>query len=452
MDPAGVVALVRRRWLVIAICTLIGLAGATLVTQTTPKSYRASARLFVNIPAARGVQEALQGVQLSSQLLESYSQIATSRSVALRVSDRLDERFGAGEIRAKLTAEPRPETLLIDITATDGDPAGAATIANAAAEVMTEVIDELEAGDAGAVGARIIDRAVPPSGPVTPRRSVDLSLGLVLGLGAGMVLATILQSLDRSITTIEQATASYRAPVFASVPRARKEAASLAAMEGLASAAGEAYRSLRTSLRFAANDQEIRSVVVSSAAAGAGKSTVAANLAVAIAQAGERVIVIDADLRRPSLNNLFGIPGVPGLTEVVSGRVSLADALVPWRAGLSVLAPGALPPNPSEILGSEAMAELLDTATAMADVVVIDTTPILPVTDAVVLASLADGVLIVSRWGQTETADAEECRFILDSVGANVIGVALNGVRGNGDRTYYRDYASEVRIDERNRS
>ena len=425
-------------------CLLVGTLGALSVTRSTPKTYEATARLFVNLPTAGGVQEALQGVQLSSQLIASYAEIATSRSTASVVSEALDGRFSPEEVRGRISASAEPETLLIDVTAVDVDPASARDLANAAAEALTDVIGELETNRAGGVRARVIDAAVVPTTPIRPRPAREVTLGGLLGLGVGLGLALVLESLDRSITTPEQAAEAFGAPTLAMLPRQRRLASEpLIALEGVTSPAGEAYRSLRTAVRFLGSQQPLSTLLVSSAGAGEGKTTVAANFAIAVAQAGERVIVVDADLRRSRLAGLFDVdPDAPGLTDVVFGRVSLEAALQPWRGGLLVLPPGPLPPNPSEVLGSEAMAAALEEASRLADVVVIDAPPVLPVTDATVLSALVDGTLLVARWGETETSAAEETRLTLDGVDAVVVGVALNGVRGRRTSSYYRDYTT----------
>ena len=446
MDLPAVLGLVRRRWAPIAICLVVGLAGAVAVTRSTPKTYRASATLFVSIPAAGGIQEALQGVQLSSQLIASYAKIATSRPTAAVVSAATGGRFTPEEVRQKISASTEPDTLLISVAATDVDPASARDLANATADALADVIGDLETTSQGGVQARVIDPAVAPNRPIRPRPILDTTLGALLGLGIGVALALALESLDKSITLPDQASAAFGAPVLATLPRQRRlQSEPLIALEGATSSAGEAYRSLRTSIRFLEIDRNLSTILVTSAGAGEGKSTVTANLAIAVAQAGERVIVIDADLRRPRLASLFGLEEGPGLTSVVFGRSTLRDALRPWRGTVSVLPPGPLPPNPSEVLGSEAMANVLREAAELADVVLIDAPPLLPVTDAAVLSTLVDGTVVVARWARTETSDAEEARFTLEGVGASVVGVVLNAVRGRRAPGYYREYDEKRR-------
>jgi capsular exopolysaccharide synthesis family protein len=439
VDVAAAIGVLRRRWLPLALCVLAGVLGAGLLSSTSPKTYRASARLFVNIPAARDVQQALQGVQLSSQLIESYAKIAASRTVAERVSERLEGQFTAGEVRSKVSAASQADTLLLDVTATDGDPQSARDLANATGDVLAAFVGELEAGKDGSVEARVIDRAVTPTQPVSPRPKVDLTIGLLLGLFAGALVVAVLEAMDSSIADPAAATAALRAPVLASVPRHRHLGDEpFVALEGADSPGAESYRSLRTSVRFVDAGRTVRTLLVTSASAGEGKTTTASNLAIAFAQSGERVLVVDADLRRGRLAELFVKASTPGLADVIVRKVDLDAALVPWRERLSVLPPGTPPSNPSELLGSQAMADLLDVLGGQADVVVLDAPPILPVTDAVLLGALVDGVVVVTQWAKTTAIALEDARTALDNVGATVLGSVINGVRGGRARHYYR--------------
>ena len=446
VDVTRLVQVGRRRWKAIIACVLVGGIGAFAMSTTAPKTYRSSSRLFVSIPAARGVQEALQGVQLSSQLLASYTRIAGSRAVAEGASERLEGQFTAGEIRAKVTAKPEPETLLVDISATDTDPISARDIANAVSAELIEKIAELEAGKAGAVEARVIDEATTPSTPVSPRPRSDTVLGILLGLAIGAGLALILEASDKSLSTPAQASAAFGTSVLASVPRHRRNAEDLVALDGSSSPAGEAYRSLRTAVRFidATAGSTVKTLLVTSPSAGEGKTSTAANLAVAFASSGERVVLIDADLRRPRIAALFDLDAESeGLTSVVFDRLDVAEVLQRYRDRLDVVTTGPLPTNPSEVLGSEAMVSLLDEAAAMADIVIIDAPPLLPVTDAAVLSALVDGVVVVAQWAKTTTLDAEDAAMTLRGVGANIVGVVMNGVRGPRGRRYDGGYAAK---------
>ena len=429
--------LLRRRWRAVALCLLAGLLGAYAVTERAQPQYRASARLFVNIPRAGSVAEQVQGVQLSVQLLESYARIATSRTAAEEVA-AIVGRPDVETVAASISATPQPETLLIDVSAVDTDPERAARLANTAVQVLIETIAELEKDKAAPVRAQVIDDAAPPGAPFAPRPRVNYLLGGLLGLVVGSLLALSLDAIDRSIKSPVQATESLRTALLAVTPRA-KELRDRPIPEDPLGPVAESFRNLRTAIRFINPDRPLRTILVTSAVAREGKTTTAINLAAALAQAGERVLLVDADLRRARLGAALGIePGV-GLTGVLTRRIALEDAIQGW-GDVGVLASGALPPNPSEMLGSVAMASLIERLGALADVVVFDAPPILPVTDSVVLSTQVDGVVLVARHGHTQKAQAAEARRRLEGVGANVVGCVLNAVPPSATHGNYEEY------------
>jgi capsular exopolysaccharide synthesis family protein len=438
VDAAAAIGVARRRWLPIVVCIIAGISGAISLTRGTDEVYRSQARLFVNIPAARGVQEALQGVQLSSSLLQSYARIATSRLVGERIVDKLDLDESPGAVASRLGATVEGQTLLISLTAEDADPATARLLASTATDVFIDVVDELEAGKEGAVEARVIDAASAPGGPVRPRPTVNLAVGILLGLAAGVALALLLEALDRSVKQPAQLTRITGLPVLG-VIRRRRHADDIALDEPGESSA-EAYRALRTSIRFAGIDRPTRTLLVTSPSARDGKSTTAANLAVALARSGERVIAVDADLRRPRLAALLEVDGTVGLMSVLTGDATLDAALHTNLDGVVVLPAGPLPSNPAEVVGSQAMADLLAELEGRADIVVVDAPPVLPVTDAVALSTQVDAVVLVVRAGRTRRERAEDAARRLQVVGATVLGCVLNGAARGDAASYGEDY------------
>jgi len=204
----------------------------------------------------------------------------------------------------------------------------------------------------------------------------------------------------------------------------------------------EAYRSLRTNLEFSSLDEPLRTMVVTSPAPEAGKSTTLANLAVALAQAGKQVILVDCDLRRPSLHDIFGIANTAGLTSVILDDTTSTPPLRETGvAGLRLLTSGPLPPNPAELLGSRRMAGLIQTLREQADMVLFDAPPVIAVTDAAILASQVDGVLLVLNAGVTRREHAQRARVALDKVNARLVGTVLNNVKL--DTSLYGYYSNQ---------
>ncbi len=205
----------------------------------------------------------------------------------------------------------------------------------------------------------------------------------------------------------------------------------------------EAYRTLRTNLEFTSLDKPIRSMVVTSAAPEEGKSTTLANLAVAVAQSGRKVILVDCDLRRPALHQIFDVRNAPGFTDMMRddalmSQPPLQETVVP---NLYLLPSGTLPPNPAELLGSRRMSEVIAALQQHAEMVLFDAPPVIAVTDAAVLASKVDAVLLVVSAGKTKREHAKKAKALLEKVNAHLIGTVLNNVKG--ETGLYQYYASE---------
>ena len=258
------------------------------------------------------------------------------------------------------------------------------------------------------------------------------TVGLMLGVG----LAFLMERLDESIKDkedVEQAVPHL--PVLGLIPKVdwkEKNVAQLVTVQHPNSQASEAYRSLRTSLQFVSLDAPITLVQVTSPNAAEGKTTTAANLAVAFARAGRRTVVVGCDLRKPRLHDFFGLSNSVGFTTILLGESTLGDALqrVEGEPNLAVISGGPPPPNPSELLASPLTGDVLVRLKEEADMVVLDAAPVLPVTDAAVLAPQVDGTILVASAGQTSRGELQRAVELLAHVNARVVGVALNGAEG----------------------
>lgn len=437
MDVQALLGLLRRRWLAVLVCTVAGVLGAALVTRAAPAEYRATTRLLVSIPDTRTVEEAARGVQLSSQLLESYARIATSRRVADQTAGALEGVDGA-TVRRSVTAEVVPETLLLDIAAVQPGPARARDVANGAAGALIATIAELEADRQNPVTARVIDAATAPGAPVNPSTSRNAALGGALGVTVGLGVALLLDALDRSVRSAPAAGAASRRPVLTVVPRWRRR--SLAMVAAPASPSADAYRTLRAAL--ATRTGRARTVLVTSPGPGDGKTATAANLAAALGEAGERVVLVDADLRTGGLTRLLEVDAERGVSDVLAGHTSPGQAMWPWAVGpwadlVWVLPAGRLPENAAQLQGRGAVADLLARLRGDGDVVVLDGPPVLAASETGVLASKADAVLFVARYGHTRADDLTAAAERLAALGADVAGCVLLGVpRGAAGGTY----------------
>ena len=324
-----------------------------------------------------------------------------------------------------------------------------------------------EAVEAGQV--EIIDLADIPTDPIAAGRNRKLALGLIIGLIFGVGAAIIVDGMNTSIRRRDDIEKILQVPGLAVIPqfverngqrrallpkkasskngKSAARAAGLVTVHDARSSGAEAYRTLRTNLIFSQAVQTLRSIVVTSAAPGEGKTTTAANLAVSFAQQGMRVLIIDCDLRRSRLHKMFAVAREPGITECVLGQLDTDSAPRETSVtGLYVLPSGQLPPNPSELLGGERMRNTLTKFSEAFDLIILDTPPLLAASDAAILATLADGVVLVVRAGVTEAEAGQQAMQQLLSVGARVVGAVLNDPDAKVQKYggYYNyDYANE---------
>jgi tyrosine-protein kinase Etk/Wzc len=298
--------------------------------------------------------------------------------------------------------------------------------------------------------ARLLDRALPPAAPILPNTSRNRLLGLTVGLALGVALAMVRERLDHSVRSVEDLEREVGLPVFGTIPAIAASAGDrgrrinrhpfplLVRMEQH-SPALEAYRSLRTTIQFALPEARAKSFLITSPGPAEGKSLTAANLAIALARKGGRTLLIDGDLRRPVLHGLFRASRESGLTDLLAGERDWRPCVRPTEVtNLELLPVGPIIPNPSEMLGSERMQQLLGEMVEHYDAIVIDSPPVLPFTDALVLGAMVDGVFLVARARVTRADSVLRARALLQAVNARVLGVILNAIRPQDDGYLYR--------------
>ena len=469
----------RRRWLILVI-TAIALVLAVLWTLTQSAVYTARAELLVkeplpastaaalgplptlnieneraimgSLPVAAIAEETVELNENPRQLLERVEVIVPKDADVLRVefqhSDPGVAAQGAQafanayltykEQRAQEAIDETIQTLGASITAAKatGDDATAAQLEQRRAELQATVPS---AGD-------VLVDAVPPGSPTSPNLLLNVGLALFVGLFVGLVAAFVRERVNDRLRGRGDLEETIGVPVMTQIPavpawRNRAEP-HLVTIETPRSPAAEAYRTLRTSVLVAAAQQGIKTLMVVSAVAGEGKTTTASNLAVTLAQADKRVVLISADLRRPRLHEYFGLPASDrGLSEVLSGSRRPWEALRSGKVeNLWIMSSGRISEQPTELLQSEAMRELLTDQREVVDFILIDCPPVLAVADALVLVPMVDGVLYVADAQTTPRGAVLQARAQLDQVGARVVGSVLNDVEGAAGYAYYGQY------------
>ncbi|WP_433364409.1 polysaccharide biosynthesis tyrosine autokinase [Streptosporangium sp. CA-115845] len=423
--------LLWRNWPLIAGSLALSVVTALALTAGTPPTYAASISMLVSTSNQEGgTITAYQAALLSQQRMQSYANLLTSRRVIQAIAEGED----VDRLRENVEAEAVPDTVLLRATVTDGDPHRAARLANSLGRAFAELIDKLEhpaqPSEGAKVSVSVVDQAQVPSAPIAPRLSINLALGVLVGLtliGGAIIVKDQLDTTIRTPQALKQATA---VPVLGEIGyehSARRHP--LIAERNSPSSRVEAFNTLRTNLQFMNTEHKPRSLVITSCLSGEGVSLVCSNLAIVLAEAGLRVTLVDGDLRRPSIAEYLRIGDGPGLTDVLTGRAEVSAVLRQRdvSAGrLSVLPSGPLPANPSVLLGSQRMRLLIDELVDACDIVLIDTPPLLPVTDAATLAASCDGVLLVARCGRSHRQDMARALDLLSSVGAHLVGTVLN--------------------------
>ncbi len=441
MDLKQYLRVLRERWWIVVLCTLVAVGTAAASAWTQTPEYAAHVKLFVATSDGTDAAAALQGGLFGQQRVKSYADIVSSNRVVEAVRKELGLKESSGEVASEISASAPLDTVLVNVTVTDVDPVRARDIANAVATQFAALVSTLETPEGQAVSpvkVSIVEPASTPRIPVSPNKKLDLALGLLIGLAVGVSVAILRDTLDTTISDRLEAAELVGGPVLTVLREDDKvKDRPLIVKQDSFSPWAEAFRQLRTNIRYLSVDSSVRSLVVTSSVPSEGKTTVAVNLAIALAQSGEHVILVDADLRRPQVAELLGLNPSVGLTNVLVDTAHLDNALQVWRPGLTlqVLTCGEVPPNPSEMLGSQRMQEVLSAMLQRATIVVFDSPPLLLVTDAAILSKLTDGALLVARAGKTKREALSSSAEALRHVGAHVFGVVLNRVpsrkRGN---------------------
>jgi non-specific protein-tyrosine kinase len=440
LDLREYLRVIARRWRVIISLALLGtVLGAGATYASTPQ-YQATATLFVSLQGGADTAELNQGNTFAQARVQSYTAVATSPQVTGPVVQSLGLHMTRAQLAGRITADAPLDTVLLHITVTDTQQRRTARIANAVADRFAVVVSDLErppGGRQSPVHLTVTAPAIPPLVPSSPHATVDLGLGLAVGLAVGIALAVLLESLDTSLrgpASLAEFLADISGPSLLSSiifdPKAPRHP--LATRDDKHGRRAEGFRRLRTNLHFVHVDRQPRVIAVTSALPSEGKTSVAVNLAGTLAESGASVCLVDADLRRPSAAKALGLVRDAGLTTVLIGMARTEDML--QSAGsFSVLSSGAVPPNPAELLGTEQFRAALRSLAKDFDHVVVDTGPVLPVTDAAVIGPAVDGYLLVVRAGQTSRSQVADAIRTLERVGTPLLGTVLNMAPAKGD-------------------
>jgi len=444
------IRVVRKRWQIIVAVTLVVLAGAALATSLSPKVYEAQTRLFVSTAGGSDSGALLSGSSFTQQRVKSYADVITTPNVLDPVIKTLNLNTTAAKLGEQVTATVPLDTVLIEVAVKGTNAREAADVADALGRQFTRTVANLEsvsAGQSSPVKVTVVSAPVVPTTAISPKPARNLALGVVLGLLLGLGLALLRDLLDTTIKGEKDCAQVTHATVIGGIgfdPDATKSP--LIVQADMRSPRAEAFRTLRTNLKFVDAANHPRSIVFTSSVPGEGKTTTTANLAITMAAGGARICVVEADLRRPRLLEYMGMDGSLGLTNVLIGQADLADVVQQFASSsVYVVGAGSVPPNPSELLGSTSMLETLRELESRFDVVIIDTPPLLPVTDAAVLSTIAGGTVLVVGSGRVDRDQLAKSLQSLEAVKGRVLGLVLNMIPTTSDayssynETYVQD-------------
>jgi capsular exopolysaccharide synthesis family protein len=466
MEFNDYVRIVLSHWVGVVVLAFLGVLAAVGYNATQPAVYQSSATGLVNSTAPSDSSTAQIADQYARSRIASYVPLASTTEVAQRVIDDpslegTDLPSTPAGLIGHISVTHDEDTVLINIAARASTPDDAATLANAWARALAWKVDQLDGPkplgtDATGKTQRsdglqmdVLTQAARGA-KVLPRTNLNLVLGLAVGLLLGFVYALIRHQFDRRLKSSEDVEKKFGIPVIGMIPQSSsmrqsdgRELALAVTGSPSSSNAGtaEGFRKLRTNLAYMDVDHPPRTIVVTSPKQSDGKSTVAANLAAAIAISGQAVTLVDGDLRRPTVADSLAVVDGAGLTDVLVGRVTPDEVIQdhPDVPGLRILASGAIPPNPSELLGSQAMQHLI-TDLARDAMVIIDAPPLLPVTDAAVLTRSADGAIVVISHNGTLDTELHASLGHIATVHGRTLGIVFNRMRRRGAAGLYGDY------------
>jgi Mrp family chromosome partitioning ATPase/capsular polysaccharide biosynthesis protein len=509
-----------RKWMILAI-VIIATAATYLYENHKPRVYEASSQIFVQTSAVDQTLGSSLAFVDDQRVTANQARLVDTRTVAQNVAKRIGYKGDPGALLGGLTVTPDKDTDFVTITTHAGSSASAATLANAFADAFIDVrsaaarkqvaqalaedqaqLTSLGTGKANLAarqqlegqvrqlqavqelpsgGATVTSRAFPGGAAISPHPRKSAIFAFLLSLLLAIGITFLIELFDRRIKSIDDIESTYPFPILAVVPHETDAAPIEDGALTFARSLREAFRSLRTSIGLTSLDKPTHRILVTSAVAGEGKSTVTRNLAVAYAEAGLRVAVVETDLRRPTLAGLFGVERRPGLTDVLAGGADVPEAMQKAQVRISsravaleapvvatgggtnggtsnghaatgelhILTSGPQPPNPPGVLAAERTHDLLDHLAKQVDILLIDSPPLLAVSDAVPLLSRVDAVVLVARLGHTTEAAGKRLVEIIGMIpDVRVSGVVVNDVESGrlqetGFEYYYYGPAGE---------
>ena len=438
LGGVSVVRAVKKRWRKIALLAVISVALATWASLgLLTKKYQAHTTLLVQpLVPAEGIS--YDQLLTNERLTVTYGEIIKSYTIARNVIKTLGLNTTETKLLRKLSVSPVKDSLVLALRVTDPDPDLAIKIAAAfASDFVRKLPDFMHVENVSVLDSA---RLLNSGRPVNPKPALYAGVAFFLALNTGIGVSILLEYLNRTVDDEDTLEQVLSAPVLGVIPvypapvviegGDRKPSKRVPCVDDPKSSVAEAFRSLRTGIRHIPFEHVIRTILVTSPLPLEGKTSVAVGLAACLAQEGRQVLLMDCDLRHPSVHEFFDLSNERGLTDVLAARHSLPDCVFPTQvSGLKVLPAGQLPPDPAGVLSQIGFSALLESFRNTYDTVILDAPPLLSAADGQILGKLCDGVLLVVKADATQTESVRRSKRLLARVGARIIGSVLNAKR-----------------------
>ncbi len=442
MSVAEYLKAVRRYWVVILVLSLLGGLTGYLYAQRLPVRYGSQSSVIVIPGRGDTTVELVQGSNYVQNLVQTYATLATAPVVLDPVIESLGLDETAGQLKDRVTVTAPLNTVIIDIFVVDATPQGAQLVADAIATSLAAVVDSLSPSGSDGQRAVRLQTIAPASlnpAPVSPNVRLMIVLGLVAGLAIGVIGAVLRTVFAARLTRGSDIEERTETPVLSEVPAMADRATLLSSvLTAPTGRAAESLRSVVAALRFVGVERRQRILLVTSPSPAEGKTSISLALAVVLAELGNRVLYVEADLRRPSAENQTQSTSAVGLTTVLLGDLPIEEAVQAWGPpGLDLLLCGEIPPNPIQLLSGDRVKEVFAQALENYDYVIVDSAPVLPVSDSRWLTSSVDGVLMVARMNKTRWKSLSRALDLLSVSPAPILGVIANSTRDGSSSPYY---------------